>query len=114
MLFVLMYGPGGHHFAFVSHVMTLPQCVGISRRKAVWGPKRTLAAVAFLVLGLAPGAFAEGNHHRAARKAQAGRPNTHVRNYKIYGQWTLRAGNPLSSHKSKVIVELQPGAQLPA
>jgi serine protease AprX len=93
--------------------MTLFRSLATSRRKAVWGPKRTAAAIALIVLGLAPSAFAEGHHSRAARKAQAGGPNSHVKNYKVDDQLSLRAANTLSNGKSKVIVELQPGAKLP-
>jgi len=94
--------------------MTLSQGVAPARRKAVWGPKRTLALVALLVLGLSPSAFAAGQHHSAARKAAAGRPNSHVKNYKVDGELTRRSANTVTNHKSKVIVELAPGAQLPA
>src|SRR5437763_16954792 len=59
-------------------------------------------------------AFAASQPHNAAQKAQAGLPNSQVRNYKIDNELSLRADNPLSTRKSKVIVELQPGAQLPA
>src|SRR6266851_5508454 len=107
-------GPGGRLFAAVCHVMTRSIGVVISRRKAVWGPKRTLAAFVLIAVGVASSAFAEGHHNRAARHAQAGQPNSHVRNYKIDGELTRRAGTALPNHKSKVIVELVPGAQLPA
>ena len=86
--------------------MTRSIGVVISRRKAVWGPKRTLAAFVLIAVGVASSAFAEGHHNRAARQAQAGQPNSHVRNYKIDGELTRRAGTALPNHKSKVIVEL--------
>src|SRR6185503_21009523 len=107
-------GPGGRHFALFPHAMTLCHGVATSRRKAVWGPKRTIAAISLIAIGLATSAFAEGRHHRSARKAQAGRPNSIVRNYKIDDELSRRAGHTLSSQKSKVIVELVPGAPLPA
>src|SRR5437762_5728728 len=97
--------------------MTLSQGDAPSRRKAVWGPKRTLALVALLVLGLSPSAFAAGHHRSSARKAVAGRPNSQVKNYKVDGELTRRSANPVNTvtnHKSKVIVELLPGQQLPA
>src|SRR5207302_5102433 len=94
--------------------MTLCHGVATSRQKAVWGPKRTIAAISLIALGLASSAFAEGQHHRTAHKAQPGRPNSSVRNYKIDGELSRRAGNALSNQKSKVIVELVPGAPLPA
>ena len=85
------------------------------RRKAVWGPKRTLALVALLVLGLSPSAFAAGHHRSSARKAVAGRPNSQVKNYKVDGELTRRSANPVNTvtnHKSKVIVELLPGRRV--
>src|SRR2546427_4698215 len=57
-------------------LMILSHGVAPSRRKAVWGPKRTLALVALLVFGLSPSAFAAGHHRSSARKAAAGRPNS--------------------------------------
>ena len=96
--------------------MTLSH-VAPSRRKAVWGPKGTVALVALLVLGLSSSAFAAGHHRKDARKATVGRPNSQVQNYKVDGELTRRSSNPvntLTNHKSKVIVELLPGQQLPA
>src|SRR5262245_5613706 len=52
-----------------------------TRRKAVWGPKRTFAALAVLVLGMAPSAFAAGNHSKRAARASAGQPNSDARNH---------------------------------
>src|SRR5262249_54774565 len=86
--------------------MTLSRCVPARRRKAVWGPKRTLAAVALLLIGFAPDALASG------RQAEAGKPNSNVKNYKIDDELSDRASNPISTGTSKVIVELQPGAKL--
>src|SRR5215471_14194540 len=97
--------------------MTLFDRDAASRRKAVWGPKRTIAAiVAALVVGLAPGAMAAGRHSGQGRKAAAGRPNSNVQDYKVDGELSRRSSNPvntLTNHTSKVIVELQPGATLP-
>jgi serine protease AprX len=71
------------------------------RRKAVWGPKRTLAAVLMVVFGFAPAAIAQSN------------ANGRVKNYKLDDEVTRRAnGNP--TQMSSVIVTLVPGAQLPA
>ena len=97
--------------------MTLSQGGAPARQKAVWGPKRTLALFAFLVLGLSPSAFAAGHHRTGVRHASAGRPNSQVKNYKVDGELTRRSANPVNTvtnHKSKVIVELLPGQQLPA
>ena len=97
--------------------MTLFDRNAALRRKAVWGPKRTIAAVvAALVVGLAPSAMAAGHHSGQGSKAAAGRPNSNVQDYKVDGELTRRSSNPantLTNHTSKVIVELQPGATLP-
>src|SRR5262249_44650001 len=97
--------------------MILSHGVSPARRKAVWGPKRTTAIVAFLLLGLAPNALAAGHHRTNAGKALPGRPNSQVKNYKVDDELTRRSSDPanaLRNHKSKVIVELLPGQQLPA
>jgi len=85
------------------------------RRKAVWGPKRTLAALCvLLVTGLAASpADAKPNHRQAARK-YAGTPGAFVKNYRLDDELTDRAsrGNPRLT--TRVIVTLVPGATLPA
>src|SRR5690242_20407163 len=84
------------------------------RQKAVWGPKRTLAAAAILVLGFAPGANAAAREHaREGRKAVAGRPNSHVKDYRVDSELTFRAARGNGGSRTKVIVELKPGATLP-
>src|SRR6185295_8276736 len=86
-----------------------------TRQKAVWGPKRTLAALAVLVLGMAPSTFAAGNHSKHAAKARAGRPNAEARNHrKLDNELTYRADHSSPLGKSKVIVTLKAGAELPA
>jgi serine protease AprX len=92
--------------------MTLFYCASTPRGKAVWVLKRILATVVLLIFGLAPNATAEGLHSRAARKAQAGRPNSHVKAYKLDRELTFRAANR-QTQTTRVIVELQPGATLP-
>src|SRR5207248_3507530 len=81
----------GRRFALELCVMTGPYCVGLCRRKAVWGPKRTLAATALLLLAFAPNAIAGGVHARAAHKAAPGRPNSIVKPYKLDGELAVRA-----------------------
>src|ERR1051325_9371948 len=86
-----------------------------SRRKAVWGPKRTLSAVFVLVLAFAAPTFAAGGreHARAGSKARDGRPNSLVHGYRLDNELTKRSrGN--GSAKTRVIVELQPGAEVPS
>src|SRR5713226_9118439 len=85
-----------------------------SRRKAVWGPKRTIAAVALILFGLVPNATTQGQgQHRQGRKAQDGGPNSNGQDYRIDKELTSRAENRSGNHKSQVIVELQPGEKLP-
>jgi serine protease AprX len=95
------------------------------RRKAVWGPKSTLAAILLLVLGFSPEAMAAGSlkgggqdkastKHRAGegKKAKPAEPNSHVKRYKTDDVVSQRKkGNAF--HTSRVIVTLVPGAQLP-
>src|SRR5262249_61799696 len=94
--------------------MTGPNCVGLYRRKAVWGPKRTLAAAAMLLLAIAPtSALAKGEHSVAANRSQPGRPNSQVEEYKLDHELRQRANAGTGRHTTRVIVELVPGAALP-
>jgi len=83
-----------------------------SRRKAVWGPKRSLATLVVAVLALGSNAFAApGSGPRAAR---AGRPNSNAKSYKLDGELSKRSNRTLSAlSKTRVIVELAPGQKLP-
>jgi subtilisin family serine protease len=93
-----------------------------TRRKVVWGPKRTLAALLLFVFAFTLNASAAGSpqkgernsrHHQGAPHKRPGAPGFNVKNYKVDDEVTKRAdrGNPL--HTSSVIVTLVPGAQLP-
>jgi serine protease AprX len=76
--------------------MTLPTPRQSIRRKAVWGPKATLAAFLIAAIAIAPDVMA----------------NSSVKNYKLDDELTRRStGNP--SHMTGVIVTLVPGAELP-
>ena len=90
----------------------------ITRRKAVWGPKRTLAAAFVLVMTFAATGFAapERQHLRMAPKAREGRPNSLAKEYKVDEELTQRstARGFSANAKTRVIVELQPGAHVPA
>jgi serine protease AprX len=66
------------------------------------------------MLALAPRAMAEGAHGRAAHKSAPGRPNSIVKSYKLDNELELRAATSDATHTSRVIVELAPGAKLPA
>jgi serine protease AprX len=88
-----------------------------ARRKAVWGPKRTLAAVFVAVLACAGSASAAAGprgHFRVAPRARAGRPNSLASSYKIDRELSFRSKYHNASAKTRVIVELKSGAQVPA
>ena len=93
-----------------------------ARRKAVWGPKHLITALALVAVGLAPDATAAqrsrrdgrpSRHTRQADVAQAGAPGRNVRFYKVDPELTRRkAERP--NQRTKVIVTLLPGAKLPS
>ena len=84
------------------------------RRKAVWGPKRTVAALAVTMVALGSNAFAAGANLPRVAKAHAGQPNSNARSYKLDGELSKRSNNALGSLlKTRVIVELVPGAKVP-
>ncbi len=84
------------------------------RRKAVWGPKRTLLAALVILMGLTPDAFAAGRHQRNTGHVKPGAPNSSVHNYKMDDELTRRSGSLLGSlNTTRVIVTLVPGAELP-
>src|SRR5260370_10528822 len=93
--------------------MKRPSRTPDTRRKAVWGPGRTSAAAALLVLGLTTSAMAEGRHSRIVPQTPAGVPGNNVGGYKLDDEVTERAhdGHPLG--RTSVIVTLLPGAALP-
>ena len=82
------------------------------RRKAVWGPKRTLLA-ALAVLAMASNAAAAGPHRKPAHKGVPGTPGSQVKNYKLDDEVTRRSNSADDKKTSSVIVTLMPGAQLP-
>jgi len=94
--------------------MICPLSKGASRRKAVWGPKRILAAAAMMGVALVPNATAEGLHGRAAGRSVPGRPNSRAAAYKLDTELETRATTNSQTRTTRVIVELVPGAKLPA
>jgi serine protease AprX len=86
-----------------------------TRRKAVWGPKRTLAALAVLcVTGLGvSSADAKPNHTSQPAKKTAGAPGGLVKNYKLDGELSDRSDRGNQALTTRVIVTLNPGAKLP-
>src|SRR5579872_6599269 len=82
--------------------------------KAVWESARGVAAVGVLVLGCSSNALAAGAH-RPVRHVRPGSPNANARGYRLDKELTLRAARlTAAQQKTRVIVELQPGATLPA
>src|SRR4029077_16505947 len=104
----------GRAFAQSTRVMISLRTIGTPRRKAVWGPKRTLAALAVAILAFGSDAFAATGNLPGAARARAGRPNSNARTYKLDGELSKRSNRLLSAlAKTRVIVELAPGATLP-
>jgi serine protease AprX len=90
--------------------MTLFHRAAAPRRKAVWGPKWTLAVVAAVsILGSAADAL-------AVVRTVGGKPNSNAKNYKMDAELARRAAaaSLLSTAKTRVIVEMLPGQNLPA
>jgi serine protease AprX len=87
----------------------------IQRAKAVWGPKRTLTAVALVAIsfGLAPSVLAQSRHQRVAPTVRPGQPDTFVSQGKMDRDVAKRASG-LSGPTADVIVTLESGADLPA
>jgi serine protease AprX len=79
------------------------------RRKAVWGPNRTVAAVAVALFAFASTALAAGGRPTRVRP---GSPNSFAHAYKLDDELARRAGSALGT--TKVIVEWQPGTKLPS
>jgi subtilisin family serine protease len=98
------------------------------RRKAVWGPKRTLAAILLATVGLSANAVAadrdgrsnpqnskarQSAHRNQGPKARPAAPNSFVKSNKFDAEVRRRSsGN--SNRTLKVIVTIQPGAQVPS
>src|SRR5438034_4462431 len=93
--------------------MTVTQASQTVRRKAVWGPRRTLGILSLIVFGLSPSTFAAGHENQQESKAsKRAYPGARVRDYTLDDVVEQRAkGNPLFT--SRVIVRLVPGANVP-
>src|SRR5260221_578524 len=84
------------------------------RRKAVWGPKRTVGALCLLlVAGLAASPADAKTHSSQAPKKQAGAPGAFVKNYKIDDALTDAADHANPNLTTRVIVTLVPARTLP-
>jgi serine protease AprX len=84
-----------------------------ARQKAVWGPKRIIATVAILLVGLTPTMASAKEHSRHAARKKAGAPSQTVKNYKMDDAVTKHAKGRNGSAKISVIVTLVPGGQMP-
>ena len=92
----------------------LPRRPGI-RRKAVWGPKATLAALLAAAMALAPDVMAkEANRHaNQGKKAKPGAPSSSVKYSRFDEEVVRRMKGKQDDKTTKIIVRLMPGAQLP-
>src|SRR5439155_795323 len=84
-------------FALSHGAMICPFTIGAPRRKAVWGPKRILAAAVLMGVALAPNATAAGLHSHSAAKSASGRPNSRAAAYKLDTELETRATTNTSS-----------------
>jgi serine protease AprX len=95
------------------------------RRKAVWGPKRSIdwgtkGPVGFialfgllLTLGATPSAFAKGQYSQSAQNAKPGVPGSKARHEKLDTELESRADRSGPNDTTSVIVSLKAGAELP-
>jgi serine protease AprX len=93
--------------------MNVNVCAPVTRRKAVWGPKATLAVAAMVFLALGSDAFAAGEHSRQTNHSRPGKPNSNATGYKLDKELTKRIQTN-GQTTTRVIVEWQPGSELPA
>src|SRR6185436_17158622 len=100
----------GRTFALFQHAMILFRSKQAPRRKAVWGPKRTVAiGVGLLILALAPHADAEGRHRRSGERKQSGVRSARVKDYRIDDELSKRSSDrDRSTQTTRVIVTLDP------
>src|ERR1700719_3221526 len=86
------------------------------RRKAVWGSRRAIAPVILFALASAfsiNAMAAEGGRHRqSGSRVRPNAANSQVRSYKLDREATVQSAR--TSGTTHAIIELQPGAQLPA
>ncbi|HUK35647.1 MAG TPA: S8 family peptidase, partial [Vicinamibacterales bacterium] len=83
------------------------------RRKAVWGLKQALV-VLFALTAVTTSAFAKHPpHQKMGPKAKVGKPNHFVHDYRMDDELQGFSKDHSATGKTRVIVELQPGHQLP-
>ena len=92
-----------------SHVWLVPL-----RRKAVWGPKRGLAALLLIFSWLAPNTAVANQHNQQTQKKHAGAPGSAAKHYKVDSELERRGNDPREqAGTTRVIVTFAPGAALP-
>ena len=98
--------------------MNVSLAVRAVRKKAVWGPRRVVAALTILTLALTASTASAGprqgrdNDRRSDRGGGKQHPSARARQYRLDPEVERRRdGNPLKT--SSVIVTLAPGATLP-
>src|SRR4051794_27105892 len=86
----------------------------VTRRKAVWGPKRSVSAFLVAITCMAPNFAAAKTHSHEAPHKTAGVPGSAAKSYKLDNELTRRSNDRNGSNTTRVIVTLVSGAQLPA
>ena len=101
--------------------MNLSYVQSDSRHKAVWGPKRIASALLVAFACVRPNvavADTHSNHgsHKIAGGSHktAGVPGAFAKPYKLDVELTRRASERNGANRTRVIVTLIPGAELPA
>src|SRR3954464_10623921 len=84
------------------------------RRKAVWGPKRSVSAFLVAITCMAPNFAAAKTHSHEAPHKTAGVPGSAAKSYKLDNEPPRRSSDRNGSNPTRVIVTLVSGAQLPA
>src|ERR1035437_3527646 len=111
-------GVAGGPFAFVFFAMKLSDHPHDSRRKAVWGSKRTVRVLMFLILRFTPQVIASGAHPHSQQPGKvkpgvAGKKAQHTKlDHELTGRADAKKQNP--NDFTSVIVTLQKNAKLPA
>jgi serine protease AprX len=100
-------------FCFIQLVMNPVLSHKDLRGKAVWGPKRTLAAAFLCLVALVPNAMAAGHNSRNVTKGKAGKPNSRVQRSGLDNELSDRA-DKRPTGTTRVIVTFKPGAAMPA
>ena len=88
-------------------------CHSLSRRKAVWGPKRIASALLVTLACWAPSTTFARPHHREGARKQPGVRSARVEDYRIDEELSKRSTDRNKNATTRVIVTLVPGGRLP-